>query len=59
MVKGILDQIIERYPENGFMKADGFDSAVIGVEESSMRLIYSAKLCIGILAETMSKEDAI
>ena len=29
------------YPEESFLKADGFDSAVIGVDTASNRLIYS------------------
>jgi hypothetical protein len=40
--------------------ADGFDDAIIDVEESSMRLIYSVKRCIEILmSEDMTYEDAI
>jgi len=41
------------------LKADGFDQAVLGVEESTMRLIYSVKKCIEILTEDMSEEDAL
>jgi hypothetical protein len=55
----MLESIIEQYEEETFLKADGFDQAVIGVEESTMRLIYSVKKCIEILTEDMSEEDAL
>ncbi len=55
----MLEQIIERYPDEEFLKADGFDEAIIGVDETSSRLIYSVKKCIKILMEDMSEEDAL
>ncbi len=59
-VSSILDQIIERYDDQKFLKADGFDNAVIGVDTRSMRLIYSRSKCIEILAKGgMSYEDAV
>ena len=45
----MLEDIIENYYEEEFLKADGFDEAVIGVEQHDMRLIYSVKKCIEIL----------
>jgi hypothetical protein len=45
----MIDKIIETYPEETFLKADGFDDAIIGVDESSMRLIYSESKCVDIL----------
>lgn len=55
-----LELIIENYPNESFLKADGFDDAVIGFEDSSMRLIYSTIECIRILqADGMTYEDAI
>ena len=42
-----------------FLKADGFDKAIIGVEENDMRLIYSVSKCIEILMEEMPEEDAL
>ena len=44
-----------------FLKADGFDEAVIGFEENSGRLIYSVTKCLEILVtnDEMSMEDAI
>jgi hypothetical protein len=54
-----LESILENYPDESFLKADGFDEAVIGVDENSMRLIYSVSKCIEILREDMSEEDAL
>lgn len=54
-----LESILEKYPDETFLKADGFDDAILGVDESSMRLIYSISKCIDILMEDMSDEDAL
>ena len=54
----MLEQIIKSFSEDEFLKADGFDEAVIGFEESSMRLIYSVSKCLEILEKDMSPEDA-
>jgi len=49
----------ENYEEEEFLTADGFDAAIIGIEEASMRVIYSVSKCIKILTEEgMSEEDA-
>ena len=55
----MIDEIINNYEEETFLKADGFDEAIIGVDETTMRLIYSVKKCIEILMRNMSEEDAI
>ena len=55
----MIDEIIEQYQDETFLKADGFDEAIIGVDETTMRLIYSVKKCIEILMRDMSEEDAI
>ena len=54
----MLDKIINKYEEE-LLKADGFDEAIIGVDESEMRLIYSVSKCIKILMKDMPMEDAI
>lgn len=56
-----LEEIIERYPDTEILKADGFDDAIIGIEERSGRLVYDIDLMIHILIkdEEMSEEDAI
>lgn len=56
----MLDKILEWFPEEEILKADGFDDAIIGIEDDSMRLIYSVSKCIEILvAQGMSEEDAV
>ena len=55
----MLEKIIEQYDEEVFLKADGFDEAIIGVEESTMRLIYSISKCVEILRRDMNEEDAL
>lgn len=44
-----------------FILIDNFDDAIIGIEERSMRLIYSTSKCIDILINKMSlsEEDAV
>ena len=41
-----IDQIIHAYPDDEFLIADGFDSAILGVDESSKKIIYSVKECL-------------
>jgi hypothetical protein len=54
----MVNKIIEQYEEETFLKADGFDEAIIGVNEADMRLIYSVKKCIEVLCRDMNEEDA-
>lgn len=55
----MIQQIIEQYHEEEFLKADGFDEAIIGVEENEMRLIYSVSKCLKILEQDMTELDAM
>jgi len=56
----MLDDIIRNYPDSQFLKADGLDAAVIGLEENSGKLIYSVKKIIEILVEEgETEEDAL
>lgn len=55
----MINSIIEKYPDESFLKADGFDEALIGVDLNSMRLVYSVSKCIKILCEKMNYSDAI
>ena len=55
----MLKEIIANFYEEDVLKADGFDAAVLGIEENSMRLIYSVSKCIEILMEDMSEQDAM
>ena len=60
-MKLLLEGIVELYEDQEILKADGFDEAVIGIEERSVRLIYSVGKCIEILMtrEEMSLEAAM
>jgi len=51
--------ILEYYPDENFLIADGFNDAIIGVDEKSMKLIYSISKCIDILSKDMSEEEAL
>ncbi len=55
----MLEKILEKYENEAFLKADGFDEAIIGVDDGSMRLIYSVKKCVEILSKEMLEEDAL
>jgi hypothetical protein len=54
----MIDKILEWYSDDELLKANGFDEAVIGIDDSSMRLIYSKNKCIEILCRDMNEEDA-
>jgi len=53
------EKLFKIYEEEELLKADGFDDAIIGIDEKTMRLIYSVSKCIEILSKDMSEEDAI
>ena len=59
----MLERIIEYYPEEELLTADGFDDAIIGVDDNSMNseavICYDQDKCIEILAKNMSSEDAV
>jgi hypothetical protein len=55
----MLDKILEWFPDEELLKADGFDEAIIGIDDETMRLIYSVSKCIKILEKDMSEEDAL
>lgn len=50
---------MDKYSDEEFLFADGFDEAIIGVDSGSMRLIYSISKCIEILCRDMPEEDAM
>ena len=55
----ILNKILDDYPEEGFVKADGLDDAIIGVW-SEGRLVYSVDKVIEILmSQDMSYQEAV
>jgi len=55
----MLESIVEHYEGEELLKADGFDDAVIGIDEKTMRLIYSVSKCLDILKKEMNEEDTI
>ncbi len=57
----MIEQIIEQYPDEETLKADGFDDAIIGIatDFTEPRLIYSVSKCIDILTKDMSYESAM
>jgi hypothetical protein len=56
----MITEITEYYYDEEILKADGFDDAVIGIDQNTMRLIYSVRKCIEILVlGGMSVEEAI
>ena len=59
--KNYLELLLDLYPDDTFLIADGFDDAVIGVDYGSTRLIYSCKKCLEILIEVegMDPMDAV
>lgn len=57
----MIEEILATYEDETFLRADGFDDAIIGVDENSMRLIYSVRKCLDILEtrDGMEYSDAI
>ena len=42
-----------------YLKADGFDLAIIGIDSIGERIIYSKQKMVEILSEEMTDEEAI
>ena len=60
MSTNLLEKIIESIGDTeNILKADGFDSAVIGIDLNEMKLIYSVSKCIEILSNDMSIDEAV
>lgn len=65
MKRTILDDILEQYPDETFLKADGYDDCIIGYDfgtgVSPMRLIYSVRKILDqmIQEDGMDEMDAI
>jgi hypothetical protein len=56
-----LHSIYDKYPDEQFVSADGFDDAILGVDDDKMIIVYSTKKVLSILMEVdeMSYEDAL
>jgi hypothetical protein len=52
-----IDKIIELFPDEEFMIADGFDEAIIGFEAQKMRVVYSCDKCIDILTKELGNSN--
>ena len=61
MNKRLLEGIIDYYESEEILTADGFDEAVIGIDEGSGRIIYSVGKCIEILMveQEMGLEESL
>lgn len=57
----MLQKIEVWFSLEDFILIDNFDNAIIGIEERTMRLIYSNSKCIDILMNetNLSEEDAV
>jgi len=57
----MLDSILENFPDEEILIADGFDDAIIGVDSMlEPRIIYSVVKCLDILVEEgMHIEEAM
>jgi hypothetical protein len=55
-----IDIILNAFVDEEFTTADGFDEAILGVDDRSRSIIYSISKCLGILMERdgMSEEVA-
>ena len=54
------EAILEAYPEEEFLFAVGLDDAIIGVEQFTMKIVYSESECIRIYQEQgMSFKEAV
>jgi hypothetical protein len=50
---------MEEYPDMTFLKADGFDDCLVGVEDSSGRLVYDIGMVISkLITDGLSHEEA-
>jgi hypothetical protein len=55
-----IDLIKELYPDDEFLIADGFDDAIIGVDEQNGKIIYDIDEVINILIiDGMDVDEAI
>jgi hypothetical protein len=51
----------EIFSDHCYLKADGFDEAIVGIDKTSERIVYNKELMIQVLMDRdeMSWEDAI
>lgn len=56
-----LQSIYDKYPDEEFVSADGFERAILGVDDDKMIIVYSTRKVLSILMEDdeMNYEDAM
>jgi hypothetical protein len=54
-----LSELYDMYPDAEFLRMEGFDDAVIGVDERTMRLVYSKSKIMRQLIRSMDYETAM
>ena len=56
-----LEEIIEMFPEEEFLTADGFDGAIVGVDPNTMRLVYNRDYMVRtlIMKDKMTRDESI
>lgn len=60
MMQSKLEQILELYPDDTFKIADGFDDAIIGVDDNNLKIVYDIDKVIDILIKDgMTDDEAI
>jgi len=58
--RSMVKRIVDEFPDEKLIKVNKFDAALIGIDEESMRLVYSIKKCLEILIkEGLDEESAI
>ena len=56
----MLKKIIDEFPNEDIVRVKRFDEAIVGIDEDSMRLVYSIKKCLEILMkEGLDEESAV
>ena len=59
MSKTKIEQMIELWPDEEFLIADGYDEAIIGLDDASGKLVYDVDKIIRILMKGgMSYDEA-
>jgi hypothetical protein len=53
----VFEKIMEDYYDDEFLIVDGFNEAIIGIDLSSMSIVYSSKICLDILTRRGFLED--
>ena len=54
----MIDKIIEWFPEDDILKADGFDTAIIGTDEQGFEAnLFRNKRAFGVLYDVICQTD--